>query len=1020
LPLSAQPPHLEFVHGLRSRGYPDLALEYLDRLGQKPLPPEVTRALPLEKAKSRCDMAELEPDPMRRDALYRLAREDIQALVAQNRDSHLGAEAALEDARVVALQGTRLLAQAQRLDRAGGRRPLMDRARALFAEAAQRFRESAALINAQLAKPDVSEADRRSLTLAGEQAELETGINLVRTFLAFDDQFSKERGEIVKQALAALRKVADAKTGPAAPMARAWMGRLFCETDDARSARKELDAVIDDRSPHSDAARRLARAVRLQVVGKDDTRDPVAVKCREAEQWLKDYPAHYHSGEGLEVRFRLAEACLDLGGARRPAEARPLLDRAEQLLEELEKTDSAFARPARERRLQLIYRRSAERTRGDIAQLKDFQECWLRAQVEMYQRSQEEKEPPKGIPPEEAGKRRQQRLKDLAAALDRALDLADAQTPAAERNEGQMVLAFLCLAELDDAYRAALLGEDLARRDPRWTQAATAAGYALQAYGQILAETYKGEGWSPASESDQERVRRLAEYMEKTWPGDPATDGARFQLAAIAVRRRDYPKAIERLSQISVGYGPFTLAQFQLAYAAKQAHKAGLTPPTGQPPYLEQATAALKRIPELSPDADEPTAQAYFYGKLELAQLLFTTRQFDELTKLTEQLNQAFAAAKGKLGGEAAAEVEPTLRVLPAYAEYGRAHSHCEAGRYDQALEILGPLLQRLGGKDRSAVKDPAVLRAIYGLAVRAHIEKGSGQQALEMLRGLPQAGGEQEPVTAPAVLGDVVTELVARAEALRRQGPAAQGALEQLAARLSEFLDGAGRSAAGQPPPEVLQTLAAGFAGLQMHAQAAELLAQIPAPAAGPANADPQRQEPFQHTQLALARELRLARRFEPARVKLREILRSDWGKHSLDARKELNYLWEDEGNFAAAAKGWNDLLTTVRPLTAARKVAGSGEGGGPATEENPRFKELYYECYYHVVLCLCRHARNLTDPKQQRDSMAKAAGWYVNLKKAKDDLGGPGLRARYEQLLAAEPMFRDACEELQKNGRP
>src|SRR5262245_54252268 len=82
--LAAEDPSLEFLHGLRERGYHDLALEYLLRLRERtepPVPEEVKKVLPLEIARSQADVALRESDPAKRQTLVNQSRDAMQAFV---------------------------------------------------------------------------------------------------------------------------------------------------------------------------------------------------------------------------------------------------------------------------------------------------------------------------------------------------------------------------------------------------------------------------------------------------------------------------------------------------------------------------------------------------------------------------------------------------------------------------------------------------------------------------------------------------------------------------------------------------------------------------------------------------------------------------------------------------------------------------------------------------------------------------------------------------------------------------
>src|SRR6516162_8800264 len=72
----AQEPYgedMRFVRELRSRGYSDLAREYLQKLAQN-APAELKKELPLEIALTNLEAANEEPDSSKRLSLYAQAR----------------------------------------------------------------------------------------------------------------------------------------------------------------------------------------------------------------------------------------------------------------------------------------------------------------------------------------------------------------------------------------------------------------------------------------------------------------------------------------------------------------------------------------------------------------------------------------------------------------------------------------------------------------------------------------------------------------------------------------------------------------------------------------------------------------------------------------------------------------------------------------------------------------------------------------------------------------------------------
>ncbi|HEV3203775.1 MAG TPA: hypothetical protein VGY77_05300, partial [Gemmataceae bacterium] len=637
----AQEPCLEYVQELRARGLSKYALEYLEKVSNQP-PEELAKVLLLEKAKARSDVAQLETDPNIRETLYTQAQEELTVFIQNNADSPMVAEATMELGRILAGKGKVLVGRADRLDTPAARRPDLNRAQAQFQEAAKRLEEAAGMMAKQLSSKDLDPKIKTALTKIKAQLELELGINYLDLFLTYEELETKERPKIAKKALESLQKVGGGDDkNPLYWVARAWIGKYHYETQDFSKCVSELDKVIKAAGPQTEPGKRLARYFHLLVVDKEPNpkKDLLTAKVKEAEDWLKDYPSYVNTPEGFGARFQLAEGLLAQAlkrdkTAQNTAEVQQLFTRAEKLFEALEKSATDYSRLARERKLNIIVTRSGERTRGDINKLVNFQECFLRAQLEIFYIGEEEQKPPKDAKPEDLKKKRDQHVQNIVKALHRALELADAKTPLEELNEARYLLTFIYQQEMNEPYRAAILGEHLARTQPQSSRAGVAAGYALQAYSTILAEDESNEGNPQNVEASRRRLQDLAAYMEKTWPADPATDSARHRMASLFYKEKKYPEAIAVLSKISPSYESYSFSQFDLANAALQALKDNVQSPKGQPSYQEQAIQALKKIPELAAGAAPLTAHYYFLAKLRLARLLFAAKQYEQMGAL--------------------------------------------------------------------------------------------------------------------------------------------------------------------------------------------------------------------------------------------------------------------------------------------------------------------------------------------------------------------------------------------------
>jgi hypothetical protein len=1010
-----EPPYLEFVRGLRQRGMPDYALEYLQELNKNP-PASLKRVLPLELAKARADLAQIEPDLTRREAMYEQARQELEAFLKANPKAPEVADTTLELGRTISRLGQLAVLQADRQDQAEARKTGMNRARELFALAGKQLEAAAGLIGQRLANKELPEAEKTSLQTLRDQLELERGINSLRQYMAGTDLDIKDGPEIAKKTQDILKKVGhDDKKSSLYWVGRAWLGRYYYESQDYRSCRTELDKIIKNKESAAAEGQRLARYFQIIMMDRDPDasakKDLIAAKRKAAEEWLRDYARYRTTPEGYGVQFQFADALLnDAMRQAKNAQATPYVQKlykdAEAYFAVVERAENEYSRQAHDRRLTSILTRSGELSRGDIGRLKDFQECYLRAQLELWQMGEDERKPPKNIKPEGLKKKRAKHLADSVAALNRALELADPQTPAKDLVEARYYLGYLYLRELNDPYRGAIVGESLARTVPQSSRAVAAAAYALQAYAEILGED-EGNDALPANcvEADRRRVQDLAVYMEKTWPADPVAAIARHQLGAMAFRAKQYPQAIHYLSQINPAYPGYTASQYMLAIAALQAQKNGATPAKGQPSFADQAIAALRKIPDLSPSAEASTTQFYFLGKVQLASLLFSTRKYDEMAKLATQIVKHYETAKGKIADEVKKELEPSLKVLPVYAQFGQADADFRAGKVAEARKVIDPLIDQVRQGKLPDLKDPVMIRTMMGLGLRASVLDGDTKHAHEILTSLMEQKSESALEGTSAILGDLVQQLRGQLDELRQKGKEGEKDLEKTVKSFTAFLDEMAKLPADKVTSDLLAFLARGYASLDKHKEAAELLNRItpPKPAAEQTQVEPEKVASYHYLQLMQIREYRLAKQYDQAREKLKGLLTSPWGKNKPEVKAELNSLWEDEGKYAAAGKGWNDLMTTLRP----------------SIDKYPRYKDLYFECYYHLVYCMYHNAQGMADKNKKAENVRRAANLIVNLKRNKPDMGGDLLKKQYDELLGKEAPLKKAFDSLEKSAQ-
>ncbi len=287
--LADEPPHLEFARRLQTQGMPDLALEYLEKLRQKP-PPALADRLPIEIAEARLDVARAAVHDRERDALCIQSRQELGQFLRQGLTPTLAIEVEFELARVDAILAEGRVNRARRQESVAWRRALEARARPLLQAAADRLTKVRRRAEAVDEGGEAS-AGTHPLSRVRRQAQFELGLVLFWEMKTYDDSEDLlKRGEVAKKAIGAFEVVAVGKKDSLGWEARAWLGRCHAEIDSPAKARQELEAAMHSTADEAKPGRRLARCFWL-LVRNPAPNDAIGEKQKLAEDWLRDYPA---------------------------------------------------------------------------------------------------------------------------------------------------------------------------------------------------------------------------------------------------------------------------------------------------------------------------------------------------------------------------------------------------------------------------------------------------------------------------------------------------------------------------------------------------------------------------------------------------------------------------------------------------------------------------------------------------------------------------------------------------------
>jgi hypothetical protein len=1013
-----EPPHLDFVQKLRASHYPDLALEYLEKLGQN-APADLRPSIDLEMARTRLDLARAESDATKKPALFAKAREGFEAFVKNNPNSAQASEAKLEITSLAVQQGKAQLQKAMR-QTGGARRSEAAAARAALDDAAKQLETGVKELDLKLVKYDDAKTpkelkEKKDLEDAKLRAMLDRGVILLEEAQTFSvqDESGKERADVVKQARSVLEKtMAAADThAPVHWQAQAWIAKAIHEDGDPPAARARLEKIV--KTPLSsantgglDAGKRLATYFLMQIAPEAPQQklDPTREVHDLGETWTKSYPRDLDTPEGQHVRFLYGDACVKLAQAlereKNPNRAQigALYLQAEKLFKDLEQSDNDFADRARLQWANVVFTRTGGE-KVPIKSLTTFEGCYIRALFEAAQMERDAKTIKDAAALEKA---RKKRTEDMVAALELGLKHAETKRPKPPEKDVDTATAMLVYSELTGGKYAEAIaaGEKMVRQKQLAPQAAAVAMYTLQAYGQILAPESK------LSEEDEEQYRKkmeaLAKYVADRWPKDAVADVAHFQMGLLLIRDKKYPEAVEELTSVNTNFGAAIHSQYHLASTAFQVAKdkaAEKEKAAGadrdrlskeEQAYKDRAVKALESLPLLPAGADAATNQIYIYAKVRFGQHLYTLKKFAEMDQLAEPLLKRLPELR--LPDEAAREqAKSTLTLLTLYAAYGKASDEFAAGQVGKAREGLDKIVDQLkAGSLPELKKDPELRGGILGLALRASFQEGKLDRAKEILKVIQDSADNPQQGNVRAILPSVAKLMKDELDAVRKKNDKA--VLEKATADFSAFLD---ELAKGQTDnsPEAKRALAQAYDDLGQYAKVIDIASKIEAPKD---TADQRAVQNYHAARILLMRAYRLDDKLDEAEKILKEALNS-WGKNNVDVQFERIHLMDARKNFSTAATEWNKMTKQLLPRI-----------------KEPDLKPRYYEAYFYKVRSLYYYGVAKKDPKYVK----QAVGLLLALENSPNGFGADESKARFLALLAQEKDLKDEYDR-QKGGK-
>lgn len=652
--LRAEEPVEAFLEQLVSRGYDDLAAEYLERLEGSPrVSPNFRDGLKLLQGEVLLAQAKRSATvDAARDSLKQ-AQASFEAFVKDQPEKAESILAKLRLATVESELGRLHLAEAKAKAATESERSAShNAARERFTSAAKQLRASMSELEAAVDKlpgaavgvDDETAGRRERLKQEVVQAKVTLAVVLFEQAETYEDQ--ETQASRLKQAEELFRELAtNYRRKLAGLTAQLYQGRCRKRLGDLRGAVAFFEDLVvlpsDEEVLRPLKTRALHAAMECWL---EPELQELETARQRAEVWLNQQRSHERSDrDWLGVQLMLARTykqLVDQGDQKKPG---LMLGEARKLAEHVARFASEHQQPAQT----LLVDLGVDPAEGPtIPEVSTFEEAYLAAQNALSRRQlasqallrlQQTGSSTSEVTEQLRIAKSQVAAEERAAItlFRRALVLADDKT-----NEEQIVQVrhYLCTLYYyaGDYPAAAVMGEFLAMRYPATTAGKESASVVLAAYVQLY-----GDGKQPWSDSVEARMVRAAEAMARNWEGEPAADAAWATLVNLAVRRNDATEAVRILDRMTEG----SAQKVQAAVSAGQAlwnlsvqqSQAGENDAT----VSETRQRAVELLNQsLAVDAASPPSIVTLNARLILAQHLTATNDAVQAVKLLDEPKQ--------------------------------------------------------------------------------------------------------------------------------------------------------------------------------------------------------------------------------------------------------------------------------------------------------------------------------------------------------------------------------------------
>ncbi len=977
-----------FVRGLKERGYYDLAIEYLQDMRTNPLCPSNFReVLDYELATTYIEW--ITSGGPRTEEVLEQARSAFERFLREYPARPEVGQAAFQLANVLVELGKLKRQQAEQPGLAPPQRDrLLEEARHHLKQAEERFAaaerrayERARTLEEEAKKDPRREADRdearRQLLLARIHL---AGVvyELGRTYPSNSADYKQRLQDALKRYEELFEKY---KAFTAGAYAGIQVGRIRRELGDLPGSVSILKTVIALLSGAEGDDRLVANEARAELmetyIAQKNFKEAVAV----AEEWNKEArQGEQSTREGLMIAFAAGRAALELARQAKPnsPEQRQNVTSARRYLGQVARfpgslrreaqallNDPLFGQPAlSDRQLPATYEEAREK--GD--------EAWARLVVGLGRLQQASN-------PQERSKIEEELLSATQEALDLyelSLRLQPEELSAQELTLIRFRMCYLFWLK-QDYYRAAVLGEFLARTNPQSPLARQAAEIAAKAYRVLYIQATV-----PKEERtfETQKLRELVAWMSETWPTESETTEARMMLLDTAVDNRQLEEARQVLSQIPENSPRRAEGEIRLGQAIWSSYAQAVDLAAEVPPDKTSLEALVEEAQKwLAQGLERKKAQLAQGGSVDFIMVTAArelARVYLELGRPQEAVQLLEDSSFGPLtlirkndplvqrGNFVTDTLTLALRVYVAVQDLERAE------------EIMAELERAVAAAgDRDAAQR---LTQVYISLAR---------QLQGSLRRLRQEGRDQEAETLTKGFELFLTKLRGRdagntfttlnwvAETFYNLGLSLEGGSESEQTRAREYY-----KSAASVYLDILKKIRADSTG-QFAPPGAEL-----------------------SVQLRLAAALRGMGQYEQAINLLVKLLQAN--ENRVNVQVELAKTYQAWGDATDKAEYYHMAITGGHKHEN-RNVFWGWQGIARRVAPFAQYKNIFHEAWYNIMLCRMKQALLLSERDPRRAELLRQAETDAfRIYQLYPDMGGEEMRAKYDALLRRVQKLR------------